>query len=77
MQVQLPQRSQNFLGGYHCDRTNNDQKQAAVDLKHEGRDDYFMDIDRMVNEGLGGGNVTLQNGLIDESTTDTIDQETR
>lgn len=54
---------------------NNDQKQVEAEPKHEGREDYFMDIDRMVNEGLGGGNVTLQNGLIDESTTDTMDQE--
>ncbi|QHT63028.1 hypothetical protein GXP70_25730 [Paenibacillus lycopersici] len=42
------------------------------DKKHEGRDDYFMDIDRMINEGLGGGTVTLNNGLIEESTTDTM-----
>jgi len=39
----------------------------------EGRDDYFMDIDRMVNEGLGGGMVTMHNGLIEETTTDTMD----
>ncbi|HEY2493141.1 MAG TPA: hypothetical protein VGI33_09540 [Paenibacillus sp.] len=29
---------------------------------------HELDIDRMVNEGLGGGNVTLDNGLIGEST---------
>ncbi|WP_429368921.1 hypothetical protein [Paenibacillus sp. DS2015] len=29
---------------------------------------YELDIDRMVNEGLGGGNVTLDNGLIGDST---------
>lgn len=40
----------------------------------EGRRQYFMDIDRMVNEGLGGGNVTCHNGLIGESTTDTMDE---
>jgi hypothetical protein len=39
---------------------------------HQGRQEYFMDIDRMVNEGLGGGNVTLRSGLIEESTTDTM-----
>ncbi|WP_338554886.1 hypothetical protein [Paenibacillus sp. KS-LC4] len=49
----------------------------GVDAKHEGRSDYFMDIDRMVNEGLGGGNVTPHNGLIDESTTDTMEEEGR
>lgn len=77
MQRQLPRHTLNFWEGIIVTDTNNDQKQAAADRKHEGRDDYFMDIDRMVNEGLGGGNVTLQNGLIDESTTDTMDQETR
>jgi hypothetical protein len=38
----------------------------------EGRDENFIDIDRMVNEGLGGGYVTENNGLIDASTTDTM-----
>ncbi|MBM7565127.1 hypothetical protein [Paenibacillus sacheonensis] len=47
------------------------------DKRHEGRDDYFMDIDRMVNEGLGGGTVTLNNGLIEESTTDTMAVESK
>ncbi|TDF93868.1 hypothetical protein [Paenibacillus piri] len=47
--------------------------QAAADACNQGREDYFMDIDRMVNEGLGGGNVTINNGLIEESTTDTMD----
>jgi hypothetical protein len=43
------------------------------DSVYEGRDNYEMDIDRMVNEGLGGGTVSEQNGLIKESTADTID----
>lgn len=43
-----------------------------TDKLHQGRDDYFMDIDRMVNEGLGGGVVSLHNGLIEETTTDTM-----
>jgi hypothetical protein len=42
------------------------------DSQNEGRDDYFMDIDRMVNEGLGGGNVTIHNGKIGDTTVDTI-----
>lgn len=57
--------------------SDNQEKQTSLEPRQEGRDDYFMDIDRMVNEGLGGGNVTLQNGLIDESTTDTMDQESK
>lgn len=40
--------------------------------KRDSREDYFVDIDRMVNEGLGGGNVTMDNGLIEETTIDTL-----
>lgn len=49
------------------------EQSSATDTHHQGREDYFMDIDRMVNEGLGGGYVSLKNGLIEESTTDTMD----
>lgn len=48
-------------------------KTAQSDSLYESREDMFMDIDRMVNEGLGGGQVSPQNGLIDETTTDTMD----
>lgn len=34
---------------------------------YEGRDRFEVDIDRMINEGLAGGQVSLQNGLIDEA----------
>lgn len=44
------------------------------DSRNEGREENFMDIDRMINEGLGGGNVTLDNGLIEETTTDTMQE---
>ena len=40
--------------------------------KQDSREDYFVDIDRMVNEGLGGGNVTMDNGLIEGTTSDTL-----
>ena len=42
---------------------------------HEGKEAYDMDIDRMINEGLGGGQVTLNNGLISDSTTDTMEAD--
>ncbi len=36
--------------------------------KYEGRDEYFMDVDRMINEGLGGGTVNdTHAGIIEES----------
>ncbi|WP_199731721.1 hypothetical protein [Cohnella endophytica] len=45
------------------------------DSKHEGKDVYDMDIDRMINEGLGGGQVTVHNGLITESSTDYMEAD--
>jgi hypothetical protein len=47
---------------------------SLQDSIHEGKDVYDMDIDRMINEGLGGGNVTVDNGLITESTTDSMSE---
>lgn len=46
---------------------------SANDDQYGNRDEQFMDIDRMVNEGLGGGTVTVHNGLIEDTTTDTMD----
>lgn len=42
------------------------------DKDNEGRKEMFIDIDRFVNEGLGGGRVTDDNGLIEDTTTDTM-----
>ncbi len=50
-----------------------DPNEVLEDSQHEGRENNFMDIDRMINEGLGGGNITPHNGLIEESTTDTME----
>lgn len=47
-------------------RLNQPEKQKDATVK--GRDAFFMDIDRMVNEGLGGGTVAKENGLIEEDT---------
>lgn len=44
-------------------------RKTRPDIWHEGRQDMELDIDRMVNEGLGGGYVEPGvNGTIDEST---------
>lgn len=32
-------------------------KPSRQDSRHKGRDQYFMDIDRMINEGMAGGYV--------------------
>lgn len=57
----------------HVDRNRqNDSEFEISDPISEGRDNYDMDIDRMVNEGLGGGYVTMHNGLIEETSTHTM-----
>jgi hypothetical protein len=45
------------------------------DSDYEGKDDFDMDVDRMINEGLGGGQVTEHNGYIGDSTTDTMEED--
>ncbi len=38
------------------------------DVENEGRDEYFMDVDRMINEGLGGGSVNkARTGKIEQA----------
>ncbi|KAB2337108.1 hypothetical protein F7731_05645 [Cytobacillus depressus] len=37
-----------------------DQKNAQEDLHHEGRDKVYLDIDRMINEGMSGGSVHMR-----------------
>lgn len=46
------------------------------DSQYEGRDEAFMDIDRMVNEGLAGGQI-IENatGEIDDTSTDEMKLE--
>ncbi|MEF3303954.1 hypothetical protein [Paenibacillus sp. GYB003] len=50
-------------------------ERRQVDPDHEGREQYDMDVDRMINEGLGGGTVTIHNGLIEETSVDTMPNE--
>lgn len=33
------------------------KKKAREDLQYEGKDEVFMDVDRMINEGMSGGSV--------------------
>jgi hypothetical protein len=51
------------------------ENRRPMDPADEGRKDYFMDVDRMVNEGLGGGIVTRDNGLIEDTTVDTMNMD--
>lgn len=53
-----------------------DKEELPEDASLDGRDEYDMDVDRMINEGLGGGQVTMHNGLITESTTDYMERDT-
>lgn len=52
--------------------SNTKKDKKLIDGVNESRSERFMDVDRMVNEGLGGGYVTEDNGLIEQTTTDTM-----
>ncbi len=36
------------------------EKEPKKDLLHEGREKAFIDIDRMINEGMAGGTVSSE-----------------
>lgn len=33
------------------------------DIQHEGKDNLYLDVDRMVNEGMSGGSVHMRADL--------------
>jgi len=37
-----------------------DNKNVKDDSHHEGRDKVYLDIDRMINEGMSGGSVHMR-----------------
>lgn len=39
-----------------------EKDKIAQDEQHNGRDKYFVDVDRMINEGLAGGTINLEDG---------------
>jgi len=55
--------------------SNKVKNDTLKDTLYEGKEDKFMDVDRMINEGLGGGYVSKDNGLIEETTVDTMKEE--
>jgi len=44
--------------------------EVQSEFDHDSRERYELDVDRMINEGLGGGYITEQNGLIDDNNID-------
>jgi hypothetical protein len=59
-------------GSYMADKRNN----HCNDSCHEGRDKYFMDIDRMMNEGMSGGSVHMRHNATNiEEAHDFVEEE--
>jgi hypothetical protein len=48
------------LGGYK--KVKEKRKATQPDLINDGKDKAFLDIDRMINEGLSGGTVHMRDG---------------
>jgi hypothetical protein len=38
------------------------QGKEKSDLQHEGKDKVYLDVDRIINEGLSGGSVHMREG---------------
>lgn len=52
------------------------EKKERDDLQHEGRDQAFMDVDRMINEGLSGGSVHYRYEMANiEESRDLVQEE--
>ena len=46
------------------------------DSCHEGRDKAYMDVDRMINEGMSGGSVHMRYNAINiEEARDLVEEE--
>ena len=51
-------------------------KKVKSDLNDEGRDSVFLDVDRMINEGLSGGSVHMREDSTNIEEARNLDQET-
>lgn len=51
------------------------KKLLEKDSKHEGRDHYFIDVDRMINEGMAGGTVINREDYIQIGDTRSFEKE--
>lgn len=50
--------------------------QVKEDLVYEGKDKVYLDIDRMINEGMSGGSVHARNDTTNiEEARDLIEEE--
>ncbi|MBZ5748925.1 MULTISPECIES: hypothetical protein [Metabacillus] len=47
------------------------------DLDHEGKAEAFLDIDRMINEGLSGGSVHMREDATNIEEARDLEQEER
>ncbi|WP_211274943.1 hypothetical protein [Bacillus marinisedimentorum] len=50
-------------------------KRTQPDSLHEGRDKVFVDVDRMINEGLAGGTVTQRDMKQIEKARDLVEED--
>jgi hypothetical protein len=51
-------------------------ERARQDAQNEGRDEYYLDIDRMINEGMSGGYVHGRGDAVNiEEARDLVKEE--
>jgi hypothetical protein len=50
--------------------------QGKADMQYEGKDSVYLDIDRIINEGLSGGSVHSRAGTTNiEESRDLVEEE--
>lgn len=51
------------------------KKNKLDDINYEGKGEYFLDIDRMINEGLSGGSVHTREDTTNIGESTEIEKE--
>lgn len=51
------------------------EKKFRKDLQNEGKETAYLDVDRMINEGLSGGSVHMREGLTNIEPSIELPQE--
>lgn len=50
-------------------------KNIKEDLQYEGKDEAYLDIDRMINEGMSGGSVHMREDTTNIEEARDLEQE--
>lgn len=67
--------SGNLIIGFIKGGRNMKEKQKVNDVNAEGKDELYLDIDRIINEGLSGGSVHMRKDRTNIEEARDLEQE--